>query len=55
LGTLNVGRRVVKEKTGQWWVPVLELDDGELIVDSADIVAWARANAASTHESSAGA
>jgi hypothetical protein len=42
-------------KTGQWWVPVLELDHGELIVDSADIVAWARANAATRHESPAGA
>jgi len=36
-------------------VPELELDDGELIVDSADIVACARANAASTHERPAGA
>jgi hypothetical protein len=54
-GALNVGRRVVKEKTGQWWVPVLELDDGELIVDSADIVAWARANAPASHESPTGA
>ena len=25
-------------------MPVLELDDGELIVDSQDIVAWARTN-----------
>jgi hypothetical protein len=54
-GALNVGRRAVKEKTGQWWVPVLELDDGELIVDSSDIVAWAGANAATRRESPAGA
>jgi glutathione S-transferase len=44
LGRLNVGRREVKEKTGQWWVPVLELDDGTLITDSKDIVAWAKEN-----------
>jgi glutathione S-transferase len=45
-GRLNVGRKVVKEKTGQWWVPVLELDDGELITDSKNIIAWAKANPA---------
>jgi glutathione S-transferase len=45
-GRLNLGRRKVKEKTGQWWVPVLELDDGELITDSKAIVAWAKANPA---------
>ena len=45
-GPLNVTRQVVHQKTGQWWVPVLELDDGELIVDSKDIVAWARTNRA---------
>ena len=40
------GRRKIKEKTGQTWVPVLELDDGELIQDSKRIVAWAKANPA---------
>ena len=44
LGRLNVGRRKVKDKTGQWWVPVLELDDGTLITQSKDIEAWAKAN-----------
>jgi glutathione S-transferase-like protein len=44
LGPLNVTRRVVHEKTGQWWVPVLELDDGEVIVDAKAIAAWAEEN-----------
>jgi hypothetical protein len=52
LGGLNVGRRKVKEKTGQWWVPVLELDDGELISDSKVIAAWAQAHSAVTHRRS---
>jgi hypothetical protein len=47
-GALNLGRRVIKDKTGQWWVPVLELDDGELIIDSKEIAAWARANPAAS-------
>jgi glutathione S-transferase len=41
------GRREVKRLTGQSHVPVLVLDDGEIIVDSKNIVAWARANPAS--------
>jgi hypothetical protein len=44
LGGLNLGRRVVKEKTGQWWVPVLELDDGRVVSGSKEIAAWAEAN-----------
>ena len=43
---LTPGRRKVKEKTGQSWVPVLELDGGELIQGSKEIVAWAKANPA---------
>jgi hypothetical protein len=46
LGRLNVGRKVVEEKTGQSWVPVLELDGGEVITDSKNIIAWAKANPA---------
>ena len=37
-----VGRGVVMEKTGQKWVPVLELDDGELIHPSDKIAEWAK-------------
>lgn len=40
------GRRRIKAKTGQSFVPVLELDDGELIQDSKKIIAWAQANPA---------
>jgi len=36
------GRKEVKELTGESWVPVLVLDDGEVIKDSKNIVAWAR-------------
>jgi hypothetical protein len=54
-GALNVGRYTVHDKTGQWWVPVLELDDGELIVDSKDIVAWAETHPATKQKTAAGA
>jgi hypothetical protein len=40
------GRKKVKELTGQSWVPVVVLDDGEVIQDSKRIVEWARANPA---------
>jgi hypothetical protein len=40
------GRRKIKELTGQSWVPVLVLDDGEIVQGSKEIVAWAGANAA---------
>ena len=39
---LTPGRRMLKERTGKSWAPVLETDDGELISDSKKIVAWAR-------------
>ena len=40
------GRGEVMEKTGQKWVPVLELDDGEVVCTSKKIEAWAKANPA---------
>ncbi len=38
------GRKEVKRLTGESWVPVLVLDDGEVISDSKNIAAWARDN-----------
>jgi hypothetical protein len=48
-GALNNtrGRREVHELTGNHWVPTLVLDDGTVIDDSKNIVAWAQANPAS--------
>lgn len=40
------GRKEVKRLTGASFVPVLVLDDGEVIEDSKNIVAWAQANTA---------
>ena len=40
------GRRQVRRMTGSYQVPVLVLDDGTLVEDSANIVAWAEANPA---------
>ncbi len=40
------GRREVKELTGSYVVPVLVTDEGEVIDESDDIVAWARAHPA---------
>jgi hypothetical protein len=42
------GRKKVRElsKTGSSWVPLLVLDDGEVIQESKDIAAWAEANPA---------
>jgi Glutathione S-transferase, N-terminal domain len=39
-------RREVKQLTGNYWVPVLVTDDGEVIQGSQRIVDWARANPA---------
>jgi hypothetical protein len=36
------GRREVRRLTGKSEVPVLVLDDGEMVVGSSSIVAWAR-------------
>ena len=40
------GRKEVKRLTGESWVPVLVLDNGDVIKDSENIVAWARDNRA---------
>lgn len=40
------GRRKVKKMTGRVQVPVLETDAGEVIAESAEIVAWAGDNPA---------
>jgi hypothetical protein len=40
------GRRKIKRMTGNYKVPTLELDDGTVIDDSSNIVAWAAANPA---------
>jgi hypothetical protein len=42
----TAGRKYVKEKTGNAWVPMLELDDGTVVHGSKEIVAWAGANPA---------
>lgn len=40
------GRKKVKELTGSPMVPALVTDDGKVISDSKDIIAWAEANQA---------
>jgi hypothetical protein len=45
--TLNPTRAKIRRLTGQNMVPVLETDDGEVIVGSGRIVQWARDNPAS--------
>ena len=42
----TAGRRAVRELTGSDEVPVLVLDDGEVIAGSEQIVFWAEANPA---------
>lgn len=44
----TTGRKELKEKFGTSWVPVLELDDGTVVKDSKEIVAWAEKNAKTT-------
>jgi hypothetical protein len=46
INNLTRGRREVKEMTGNYWVPVLALDDGTVIQDSKRIIAWAQENPA---------
>ena len=46
LPDVTSGRKEVKRLTGESWVPVLVLDDGEVIKDSKIIAAWAREHAA---------
>jgi glutathione S-transferase len=38
------GRREVKRLTGNYWVPVLVTDDGDVIQGSREIAEWAQAN-----------
>ena len=42
LPDVTSGRKDVKRLTGESWVPVLVLDDGEVIRESGNIRAWAR-------------
>lgn len=44
----TAGRREAKRLTGSTEVPVLVTDDGEVVAPSKKIVAWAKANPAST-------
>ena len=46
LPDVTSGRKEVKRLTGESSVPVLVLDDGEVIKDSKNIAAWARENPA---------
>src|SRR4051794_9533272 len=44
LPDVTTGRKKVKQLTGESFVPVLLLDDGQVIKDSKNIVAWAADN-----------
>jgi hypothetical protein len=46
LPDVTSGRKEVKRLTGESWVPVLVLDDGEVIRESKSIAAWAQENPA---------
>jgi hypothetical protein len=46
LPAITRARKEVKGLTGESFVPVLVLDDGQVISDSRNIVAWARDNPA---------
>ena len=46
LPDVTSGRKEVNRLTGESWVPVLVLDDGEVVKDSKNIVTWARENPA---------
>ncbi len=50
---LTSGRREVKRLTGNYWVPVMVIDDGTVIQGSGRIKAWAKANPASASTSAA--
>ena len=47
VNNLSPGRREVKRLTGNYWVPALALDDGEVIQGSQEIGDWARSHPAS--------
>jgi hypothetical protein len=42
LPDITSGRREVKRLTGESFVPVLVLDDGQVVKESSTIAAWAR-------------
>lgn len=44
----SAGRQEVKRLTGRRTVPVLVTDDGDVVTESKEIVAWARAHPAKT-------
>ena len=46
----TAGRQEAKRLTGKSMVPVLVTDDGEVVADSKNIVAWARDNPAAGAE-----
>ena len=46
LANRTAGRQEVKRLTGDTWVPVLITDDGEVVRESRQIAAWARAHPA---------
>jgi hypothetical protein len=46
INKLTAGRREVREMTGNYWVPVLVTDDGDVLQGSQTIVDWAKANPA---------
>ena len=46
----TAGRKEVKRLTGKSMVPVLVTDDGEVVADSKNIVAWAKDNPAAGAE-----
>jgi hypothetical protein len=50
LPAVTRGRKEVKRLTGESWVPVLVLNDGEVVKGSKNIAAWARDNPANDVE-----
>jgi hypothetical protein len=46
LPDVTKGRKEAKRLTGESYVPVLVLDNGQVIADSGNIASWARANPA---------
>ncbi len=46
LPDMTRGRKEVKRLSGESWVPLLVLDDGEVIGESQKIVEWAQAHPA---------
>ena len=51
---LTSGRREVKQMTGNYWVPVLVLDEGTVVQGSRKIADWAAANPAGVSAGSEG-